>query len=89
MKSTERSCAQGGAKPNGAPLDVERISFQRSGFKLLLEILVCGNIRSVEEIPFTFGQRCRGACRASAKAAVDFARPLARPYVVRFGLRRF
>jgi dolichol-phosphate mannosyltransferase len=67
---------------------LEGIPFQRSGFKLLLEILVRGHIRSVEEIPFAFGQRYRGASKASFKVAVDYARLLARLYASRLGLRR-
>ena len=43
------------------------------GFKLLLEILVRGRIRSMEEIPLVFGLRNRGASKASFKVAVDYA----------------
>lgn len=67
---------------------VERIPFQPSGFKLLLEILVRGRIHSVEEIPFSFGLRHRGASKASMKVAVDYARLLARLYANRLHLRR-
>ena len=59
---------------------VDRIPFQRSGFKLLLEILVRGRIQSIEEIPFEFGRRYRGASKANVKVAVDYARLLARLY---------
>jgi dolichol-phosphate mannosyltransferase len=65
---------------------MEKISFQSSGFKLLLEILVRGRIRSVKEIPFAFGARFRGASKANARVAVDYARLLARLYACRFGL---
>ena len=67
---------------------VERIPFQRSGFKLLLEILVRGRIRSVEEIPLAFGQRYRGASKANFKVAVDYGRLLLRLYASRLGLKR-
>ena len=67
---------------------LERIPFQSAGFKLLLEVLVRGHIRSVEEVPFSFGQRYRGASKASVRVAVDYARLLARLYANRFGLRR-
>jgi dolichol-phosphate mannosyltransferase len=60
---------------------VDRIPFQRSGFKLLLEILVRGRIQSIEEIPFEFGRRYRGASKANVKVAVDYARLLTRLYV--------
>ena len=58
------------------------------GFKLLLEILVRGHIRSVEEIPLAFGLRYRGASKANFKVAVDYGRLLVRLYASRFGLRR-
>jgi dolichol-phosphate mannosyltransferase len=67
---------------------VERVPLQRSGFKLLLEILVRGRIKLIEEIPLSFGQRYRGASKASAKVAVDYGRLLLRLYASRFGLRR-
>jgi len=62
---------------------VDRIQFQRSGFKLLLEILVRGRIASVQEVPFAFGLRYRGASKASFKVAWDYALLLARLYAER------
>jgi len=63
---------------------LDQVPFQQSGFKLLLEVLVRGHIRSVEEIPFAFGLRYRGASKANFKVAVDYARLLARLYAARF-----
>ena len=67
---------------------VEQVSFQRSGFKLLLEVLVRGRIRSVAEVPFAFGLRYRGASKANFKVAWDYALLLARLYAGRFGFGR-
>jgi len=39
---------------------IEGLTFQTTGFKLLLEILVRGRIRSAEEVPFQFGLRQAG-----------------------------
>ena len=39
---------------------IDGIAFQPSGFKLLLEILVRGRIRSVKEVPLAFGSCARG-----------------------------
>ena len=64
------------------------IAFQKSGFKLLLEILVRARISSVSEIPFAFGQRYRGASKANMKVAIDYGRLLARLYRSRFGFSR-
>jgi dolichol-phosphate mannosyltransferase len=67
---------------------VDGIAFQQSGFKLLLEILVRGRVRSVEEIPFVFGRRYRGASKASVTVAIEFIRLLVRLYRARFASRR-
>ena len=67
---------------------IDGIEFQRSGFKLLLEVLVRGRIRSVKEIPFVFGSRYRGASKANFKVAWDYGRLLARLYAGKFPLRR-
>jgi dolichol-phosphate mannosyltransferase len=67
---------------------VDRIEFQRSGFKLLLEVLVRARLASVEEVPFVFGSRFRGASKANFKVAWDYGKLLARLYAGKFGLRR-
>ncbi len=67
---------------------LEQITFQRAGFKLLLEVLVRGRISSVEEVPFAFGLRYRGASKANLKVASDYALLLVRLYALRFGFRR-
>jgi dolichol-phosphate mannosyltransferase len=67
---------------------VERIEFQRAGFKLLLEILVRARLTSVEEVPFVFGARFRGASKANFKVAWDYGRLLARLYAGKYGFRR-
>jgi dolichol-phosphate mannosyltransferase len=67
---------------------LDQIRFQPSGFKLLLEILVRGRIHTVEEVPFAFGSRYRGASKANFKVAVDYARLLVRLYAERFSFRR-
>jgi len=59
--------------------------FQKSGFKLLLEILVRGKIESVTEVPFAFGLRYRGASKANFKVAWDYAFLLARLYAGKLG----
>jgi len=59
--------------------------FQNSGFKLLLEILVRGRIQSIQEVPFAFGLRYRGASKANFKVAWDYALLLAKLYAGRLG----
>jgi len=61
--------------------------FQKSGFKLLLEILVRGRIQSVQEVPFAFGLRYRGASKANSKVAWDYAMLLLRLYAGKLGFR--
>ncbi len=67
---------------------IEHIAFQRTGFKLLLEILVRGHIASVKEIPIAFGPRTGGASKANYKVAWQYARLLARLYASRCGVHR-
>ncbi len=67
---------------------VDRIEFQRAGFKLLLEVLVRARLASVEEVPFVFGSRYRGASKANFKVAWDYGKLLARLYAGKYGLRR-
>ncbi len=59
---------------------VENIAFQPTGFKLLLEVLNRGRIRSVREIPFVFGRRTAGSSKVSLKVSWDYLRLLARLY---------
>ena len=61
-------------------------AFQKTGFKLLLEILVRGRIQSVKEVPFAFGLRHRGASKANFRVAWDYGSLLARLYAGKVGL---
>ena len=65
---------------------LEGLLFQKTGFKLLLEILVRGRVRSVQEIPFTFGRRHAGRSKAGIKVALDYFALLSRLYRERYGL---
>ena len=59
--------------------------FQKSGFKLLLEILVRGKLQSVKEVPFAFGLRYRGASKDNSKVAWDYGMLLLRLYAGKLG----
>jgi dolichol-phosphate mannosyltransferase len=59
---------------------VENVEFQATGFKLLLDVLVRGQIQSAEEVPFAFGLRYRGTSKANFKVGLDYARLLGRLY---------
>ena len=67
---------------------IDGIAFQPAGFKLLLEILVRGRLRSVAEVPLSFGSRAQGASKANFKVGWDYAKLLARLYWERFGFGR-
>ncbi len=67
---------------------IENIGFQAAGFKLLLEILVRGRIRSVEEVPFAFARRRAGRSKANLKVAWDYLALLARLYRMQAGTVR-
>lgn len=51
---------------------LEGIELHNRGFKILLEILVRGKVRSVSEIPFTFGPRHAGTSKASIAVGLDY-----------------
>ncbi len=53
---------------------------ETQGFKILLEILVKGNIQSVTEVPFAFGPREAGSSKAGIKEGLDYLRLLGRLY---------
>ena len=48
------------------------IELHNRGFKILLEILVKGNVRSVREVPFTFGPRRAGTSKASLRVGLEY-----------------
>ena len=48
------------------------LELQRHGFKLLLEILVRGNIKSAAEVPFVFGRRQGGESKASVATGLHY-----------------
>lgn len=51
---------------------VKGLNFQPSGFKLLLEILVKGNISSATEVPFKFAERTHGNSKANAATGIQY-----------------
>ncbi|MGO8794732.1 MAG: polyprenol monophosphomannose synthase [Candidatus Sulfotelmatobacter sp.] len=57
---------------------IEGLSFQTTGFKLLLEILVRGRIRTAREVPYQFGLRRAGSSKASATVALHYLHLLSR-----------
>jgi dolichol-phosphate mannosyltransferase len=57
---------------------IEGITFQTTGFKLLLEILVRGNIRRARELPYHFGLRQNGRSKAGAAVAFQYLHLLSR-----------
>lgn len=63
------------------------LDFQEAGFKLLLEILARGRIRSAIEIPFKFAVRTRGKSKANAMTAIHYLLLLMRLSSKKRGLR--
>jgi dolichol-phosphate mannosyltransferase len=57
---------------------IEGLSFQTTGFKLLLEILVRGRIRTAQEVPYSFGLRHAGRSKANATVALHYLHLLGR-----------
>ncbi len=59
---------------------IDGIALQAAGFKILLEILARADLRSVVEVPFTFGRRYAGASKAGPRTAFDYLLLLLRLY---------
>jgi dolichol-phosphate mannosyltransferase len=57
---------------------IEGLSFQTTGFKLLLEILVRGRIQTAQEIAYRFGLRRAGRSKANATVALHYLHLLGR-----------
>ena len=57
---------------------LDGVELHNRGFKILLEILVRGKVRSVREIPFTFGPRRGGVSKANLGVGLDYFRLLYR-----------
>lgn len=67
---------------------VEGMVFRTRGFKLLLEILVRGRVRTVSEVPFAFGLRASGRSKAGIRVAWDYVQLLGRLYLDKLGFAR-
>lgn len=57
---------------------IDGLKFQTTGFKLLLEILVRGQVRTVSEVPYQFGLRRAGKSKAGAAVALQYLQLLSR-----------
>ena len=57
---------------------IEGLTFQTSGFKLLLEVLVRGRIHTAEEVAYNFGLRHAGQSKANASVAFHYLHLLGR-----------
>ena len=57
---------------------IEGLTFQTTGFKLLLEILVRGRIHTAKEVAYRFGLRHAGRSKASAIVALHYLHLLGR-----------
>jgi dolichol-phosphate mannosyltransferase len=51
---------------------IEGLEFQKTGFKLLLEILAKGKVGTIREVPFTFALRNRGRSKANVMTGVHY-----------------
>lgn len=51
---------------------IEGLELQPCGFKILLEILVKGRMRSAAEVPYRFGLRRAGSSKANLKVAFNY-----------------
>jgi dolichol-phosphate mannosyltransferase len=63
---------------------IQDLTVQPQGFKVLLEILVRGNIHSALEVPFTFDRRHAELSKAGVAVGVAYLKLLARLWKLRF-----
>lgn len=59
---------------------IERITFDTSGYKILLEILVKASNINVKEIPYTFINRQQGESKLDSKVIFDYIKAIWRLY---------
>jgi len=57
---------------------IEEVQFQKTGFKLLLEILAKSRAQVVVEVPFQFGRRTADCSKADWRTGLDYAKLLIR-----------
>jgi dolichol-phosphate mannosyltransferase len=57
---------------------IRDITLETQGFKILLEILVRGGVRSAVEIPFSFGLRKAGSSKAGLREGLNYISLLGR-----------
>ena len=67
---------------------IEGIGFQRQGFKLLLDVLVRSRVRSLAEVPISFGLRTANESKANFRVGWDYLILLARLYARKLGIGR-
>ena len=75
-----------GFRRNGL-LNLESVS--NRGFKIMLELLVKGNWKSVVEVPYTFGIRKHGSTKMRWEQIRDYLLQLASLYLYKFRVLRF
>jgi len=62
---------------------ISGVRIEAGGFKICLELLVRGRVRSVAEVPYTFADRAAGQSKMSLKEAVGYFWQLRDLYLVR------
>jgi dolichol-phosphate mannosyltransferase len=58
-------------------LCIQDVCLHPQGFKILLDVLVRGHIRSVREVPYIFGRRRAGSSKASVRVVIEYCVQLA------------
>jgi len=59
------------------------------GFKIMLELLVKGNVSSIDHVPMRFGKRQAGESKLGSRTVIDYLVQLAELYLYRFRWLRF
>ena len=68
---------------------IDGVTLSPTGYKIILEVLVRGNVNNVVEVPYTFKERERGKSNLSAKEQINYLKHLYRLAWDEGGIKRF
>jgi dolichol-phosphate mannosyltransferase len=68
---------------------IQGVALKPLGYKILIEILGRGKVRSIAEVPYVFRERIDGESKLTSQVYVDYIRHLLRLRIARLPIKRF
>jgi dolichol-phosphate mannosyltransferase len=68
---------------------IQGVALKPLGYKILIEILGRGKVRSIAEVPYVFRERVDGESKLTSQVYVDYIRHLLRLRIARLPIKRF